>query len=61
MRRTADEVGDLAVLGLREERRLPDIHVFGGAHLPIFLATVFARNEKDNPSMAGKAALITMG
>jgi len=37
------------------------IHVFGGTHLPIFLATVFARNEKDNLGMAGQAALIAMG
>jgi len=36
-------------------------HVFGGAHLPIFLATVFARNEKDNLGMAGRVALVAMG
>jgi len=34
--------------------------VFGGTHLPIFLATVFARNEKDNLGMAGQATLIAI-
>ena len=28
------------------------IYVFGGTHIPIFLITVFAKNEKDNLSKA---------
>ena len=37
------------------------IHVFGGAAVPIFLLTVFAKNEKDNLSRAEQAELITLG
>ena len=36
------------------------IFVFGGTHVPIFLVTVFAKNEKDNLSRAEQAELITM-
>jgi hypothetical protein len=34
------------------------IHVFGGTHMPLFLLTVFAKNEKDNLSRAEQADLI---
>ena len=37
------------------------IHVFGGAEMPIFLVTVFAKNEKDNLSRAEQAELISLG
>jgi hypothetical protein len=37
------------------------IHVFGGASVPIFLVTVFAKNEKDNLSRAEEAELIALG
>ena len=37
------------------------IHVFGGAEMPIFLVTVFAKNEKDNLSRAEQAELIALG
>lgn len=36
------------------------IYVFGGTHMPIFLVTVFAKNEKDNLSRAEQAELIAM-
>ena len=36
------------------------IYVFGGVHMPIFLVTVFAKNEKDNLSKAELAAAITL-
>jgi hypothetical protein len=36
------------------------IYVFGGAHVPIFLVTVFAKNEKDNLGRAEQAELIAM-
>lgn len=36
------------------------IYVFGGAHMPIFLVTVFAKNEKDNLSKAEQAAAIQL-
>lgn len=36
------------------------IHVFGGGHVPIFLVTVFAKNEKDNLSRAEQAELIAL-
>jgi hypothetical protein len=32
------------------------LYVFGGAHIPLFLVTVFAKNEKDNLSKAELAA-----
>lgn len=36
------------------------IYVFGGAQVPIFLITVFAKNEKDNLSRAEQAELVAM-
>ena len=36
------------------------ICVFGGVHIPIFLVTVFAKNEKDNLTKAEQAELIAM-
>lgn len=36
------------------------IYVFGGTHMPIFLVTVFAKNEKDNISKAEQAELVTL-
>lgn len=36
------------------------IHVFGGADIPIFLVTVFAKNEKDNLTRAEQAAAVAL-
>ena len=36
------------------------IYVFGGVHIPIFLVTVFAKNEKDSLAKAEQAELIAM-
>jgi len=36
------------------------IYVFGGRHVPIFLVTVFAKNEKDNLSRAEQAELVML-
>ena len=36
------------------------VFVFGGAQVPIFLVTVFAKNEKDNLSKAEQAELVAM-
>lgn len=36
------------------------IYMFGGAHVPIFLVTVFAKNEKDNLGKAEQAELIAL-
>lgn len=36
------------------------IYVFGGVHIPIFLVTVFAKNEKDNLTKAEQVELIAM-
>lgn len=36
------------------------VYVFGGAHVPIFIVTVFARNEKDNLSRTEQAELIDL-
>lgn len=36
------------------------IYVFGGAYMPIFLITVFAKNEKDNLSRAEQAAAVQL-
>lgn len=36
------------------------IYVSGGVHVPIFLITVFAKNEKDNLTKAEQAELIAM-
>lgn len=37
------------------------IHVFGGTNMPVFLITVFAKNEKDNLSRAEQAAMVKVG
>jgi hypothetical protein len=34
------------------------IYVFGGMHMPLFLLTVFAKNEKDNLSRTEQADLV---
>lgn len=34
------------------------LHVFGGRHMPLFLLTVFAKNEKDNLSARELADLV---
>jgi hypothetical protein len=36
------------------------IYVFGGAHMPIYLVTVFAKNEKDNLTKAEQAAAVEL-
>lgn len=36
------------------------IYVFGGSRIPIFLVTVFAKNEKDNLARAEQAELIVL-
>jgi hypothetical protein len=36
------------------------IYVFGGVHMPIFLVTVFAKNEKDNLSKSEQAAAVQL-
>lgn len=36
------------------------IYVFGGTQMPIFLLTVFAKNEKDNLSKAEQAAAVQL-
>lgn len=36
------------------------IYVFGGRHMPIFLVTVFAKNEKDNLTKAEQAAAVEL-
>ena len=36
------------------------IYVFGGAHMPIFLISVFAKNEKANLSKTEQAAAVEM-
>jgi hypothetical protein len=36
------------------------IYVFGGTHIPIFLITVFAKNEKANLSKTEQAAAVEM-
>lgn len=36
------------------------IYVFGGRHMPIFLVTVFAKNEKDNLTKAEQAAAVVL-
>ncbi|RVT92757.1 type II toxin-antitoxin system RelE/ParE family toxin [Sphingomonas crocodyli] len=37
------------------------VYVFGGTHMPIFLVTVFAKNEKDNLNRAEQAELVLLG
>ncbi len=56
--------------GLRKVRIPPDgggksggfriVYVFGGRHMPIFLVTVFAKNEKDNLTKAEQAAAVEL-
>lgn len=36
------------------------VYVFGGAHMPIFLITVFAKNEKDNLTKSERASAIAL-
>ena len=36
------------------------IYVFGGTHMPIFLVTVFAKNEKDNLSKTEQAEVVKL-
>lgn len=36
------------------------VYVFGGAHLPIFLVTVVAKNEKDNLSRVEQTELVAL-
>lgn len=36
------------------------IYVFGGSTMPVFLVTVFAKNEKDNLSKAEQAAAVDL-
>jgi hypothetical protein len=36
------------------------IYVFGGTHMPIFLLTVFAKNEKDNLSKTEISAAVQL-
>ena len=36
------------------------IYVFGGRHMPIYLVTVFAKNEKDNLSKVEQAAAVQL-
>lgn len=36
------------------------VHVFGGTNMPIFLVTVFAKNEKDNLTRAEQAAAVEL-
>ncbi len=36
------------------------LHVFGGTHMPLFLLTVFAKNEKDNLSRKEQAELVEL-
>ncbi|SDI86321.1 hypothetical protein SAMN04488245_12845 [Alloyangia pacifica] len=36
------------------------IYVFGGSHMPIFLVTVFAKNEKANLPTSEQTAAVEM-
>ena len=36
------------------------IYVFGGSHMPIFLVTVFAKNERDNLSRSELASAVAL-
>lgn len=36
------------------------VYVFGGTHMPIFLVTVFAKNEKDNIGRKEQAELVEL-
>lgn len=37
------------------------VYLFGGTHIPIFLITVFAKNEKANLSRKERADIVSMG
>lgn len=36
------------------------LYIFGGVNIPLFLVTVFAKNEKDNLSKAEQAAAVEL-
>jgi hypothetical protein len=36
------------------------VYVFGGVHMPIYLITVFAKNEKDNLTKAELATAVEL-
>ncbi|MFT8720639.1 type II toxin-antitoxin system RelE/ParE family toxin [Acetobacter sp.] len=36
------------------------LYVFGGRHMPLFLLTVFAKNEKDNLTRSEQVALVEL-
>ncbi|KXV42361.1 addiction module toxin RelE, partial [Gluconobacter albidus] len=36
------------------------LYVFGGRQMPLFLLTVFAKNEKDNLTRSEQAALVDL-
>ena len=36
------------------------LYVFGGSHVPLFLLTVFAKNEKDNLTKVEQAAAVEL-
>ena len=36
------------------------LYVFGGAHMPLILVTVFAKNERDNLSQSEQAAAVAL-
>ncbi|HEX7784563.1 MAG TPA: type II toxin-antitoxin system RelE/ParE family toxin [Sphingobium sp.] len=36
------------------------VYVFGGAHMPIYLITLFAKNEKDNLTRVEQAAAVAL-
>jgi hypothetical protein len=36
------------------------VYVFGGTHMPIYLVTVFAKNEKDNLTKTEQAAAVAL-
>lgn len=36
------------------------LYVFGGVSMPLFLLTVFAKNEKDNLTKVGQAAAVAL-
>ena len=36
------------------------VYVFGGTHMPVFLVTIFAKNEKDNLSRAEQSELVAL-
>ena len=50
--------GGYRVLAAIDPRRT--IYVFGGTRIPLFLVTVFAKNEKDNLSKTEQADLVAL-